>query len=422
MAQQESAPKSDDPLRGRPQQVRPWASLAFRDYRLLWAAALLSTFGLQMRQFANAWQVYELSGSALQLGLTGLFQALPLFAIGLFAGTVADAVDRRKLFIATLAVNIVLAVVLGLLTATGAVRVWHIYVMTSLTAAVNIFAQPARVALIPSLVPKSHLLNAITLNQVINQVGRLSGPFIGGFLVAAAGAKAAYFANAVLFLPAILALAAMRPGAARPARRPTRVDARSLLEGVRFVWATRIIVALIVLDIFATVFGGYQPLMPVFAKDILSVGPAGLGVLTAAPAFGALAGATGLLWVGNVQRKGLLMLGSVLLYAGMLAVFGLSKWFLLSVAAGAALGMLDSMSVSVRQTSVQLLTPEHLRGRTTGVSQVFAQGAPSLGYIVAGGLAAALGAPTAMVIGAVVCGAAVVLVGVFWRQVREYRA
>ncbi|MSQ12689.1 MAG: MFS transporter [Dehalococcoidia bacterium] len=420
MAQQERTPKPDGPLRGRPQQIRPWASLAFRDYRLLWAAALLSTFGLQMRQFANAFQVYELSGSTLQLGLTGLFQALPLFAIGLFAGTVADAVDRRKLLMATMAVNIGLAMALGLLTATGAVHVWHIYVMTALTSTANIFQQPARTALISGVVPRSHLLNAITLNQVINQVGRLSGPFAGGFIVAAAGAEFAYFINAALFVPALMAMIAMRAGAVGEAGRE-RISGKALLEGLQFIWGMRIVVAFIMLDVFATVFGGFQPLMPVFAKDILGVGPAGLGILMAAPAIGALVGATGLLLLGNVERKGLLMLVSVLLFAGMLAVFGLSKWFFLSVAAGAALGMLDAMSVSVRQTSVQLLTPERLRGRTTSINQVFAMGAPSIGYIVAGGMAAALGAPAAMVIGAVVCGAVVVLVGVFWRQVREYR-
>lgn len=422
MAKQENAPSPGDPLRAGPQQVRPWASLAFRDYRLLWTAALLSTFGLQMRQFANAFQVYELSGSALQLGLTGLFQAAPLFLIGLFAGAVADAVDRRKLLLATMVVNIGLAVVLGLLTATGAIQVWHIYLMTALTSTVNIFQQPARTALIAGIVPRTHLMNAITLNQVINQVGRLSGPFAGGFIVAAAGADSAYFANAALFIPAVMALAAMRGGALQEEAGRERVRGKALLEGLQFVWATRIIVALIMLDVFATVFGGFQPLMPVFAKDVLGVGPAGLGILMGAPAFGALAGASGLLLLGNVERKGLLMLVSVLLFALMLAVFGLSQWFVLSVAAAAALGMLDAMSVSVRQASVQLLTPERLRGRTTSINQVFAMGAPSIGYIVAGGMAEAWGAPAAMVIGAIVCGTVVVLVGLFWQQVREYRA
>ena len=175
------------------------------------------------------------------------------------------------------------------------------------------------------------------------------------------------------------------------------------------------------LDVFATVFGGFQPLMPVFAKDILGVGPAGLGILTGTPAFGALAGASGLLLLGNVERKGLLMLVSVLLFAVMLAVFGLSQWFVLSAVTAAAVGMLDAMSVSVRQASVQLLTPEHLRGRTTSINQVFAMGAPSIGYIVAGVMAEAWGAPATMVIGAIVCGTVVVLVGLFWRQVREYR-
>jgi MFS family permease len=415
----------DAPSTSRPSaegRIPPWASLAFPNYRLLWAAAFLGTMGLQMRQFANAWQVYELSGSALQLGLTGLFQAAPLFVVGLFAGTVADAADRRKLLMVTMAVNLVLALVLALLTGSGVIQVWHIYVMTALTSTVNIFQQPARTALISGLVPRTHLLNAITLNQVINQVARLSGPFAGGFLLAAAGGEAAYLANAVLFISALLALAAMRTAGTDGVQRRERVTGKALLEGLQFVWATRVIAALIMLDIVATVFGGFQPLLPVFAKDILGLGPAGLGILTAAPGFGSLAGASALLWIGNVRRKGWLMLVSVFGFAGALVLFGLSTWVVLSVVAVALLGMLDSMSVSVRQTSVQLLTPDRLRGRTTSINQMFAMGAPSLGYIVAGGMAEAWSAPAAMVIGGVVVGVVVLAVGVLWTQVRWFEA
>lgn len=410
------------PTRAAPAtRVRPWASLAFPSYRLLWSASLLSTMGLQMRQFANVWQVYEMTGSPLKLGLTGLFQALPLFTIGLFAGTVTDAVDRRKLLIVSQAINLLLAMVLGLLTLSGRVEVWHIYAVTSLTSAVNVFGQPARVSLISATVPRTHLMNAITLNQVIQQSAQLVGPTLAGLVVAWAGPASAYFANATLFIPALAGLAALRVETPRPTgARGMRFS--NVLEGLNFVRRTPVLVGLILLDTTATLFGSYRALMPVFAKDILHVGPAGLGTLLSAPALGAVLGTIGILSIGNVQRKGLMVLMSTSLYACALVFFGVSHWFGLSLALAGTLGLLDAMGVSVRQTTVQLRTPEHLRGRATSIQQIFAMGAPSLGYLLAGTMASAMGPRLTLFLAGGVIISVVGIIALANRELRSYRA
>lgn len=412
---------STEPIAPVERRIKPWESLAFPDYRLLWAASLVGTVGLQMRQFANVWQVYEITGSPLQLGLTGLFQALPLFTLGLFAGTIADMVDRRKLLIWTQAVNLLLALALGVLTFSGRIEVWHIFLMTSLTAAVNIFGQPARIALISATVPKTHLMNAITLNQVIQQGAMLGGPSLAGIVVAYAGPSSAYFVNATLFVPAIIMLVMMRT---RPVvegeRRRFRLS--STLEGLKFVWVTPILVGLILLDTIATLFGSYRAVMPIINKDILHGGPATLGLLMSAPAFGAVAGTLSILGLGNVARKGMLALVSTALYGAGLAVFGLSVWLPLSLVAAGSLGFFDSMGVSARQTTAQMLTPEHLRGRTTSIQQVFAQGSPSMGYLLAGFIASIVGAPQTMLIGCAVVISIVILLTLLNRDMRDYRA
>lgn len=404
--------------------IKPWSSLAFRDYRLLWSSSLLGMLGLQMRQFANVFQVYELSGSALQLGLTGLFQAIPLFAIGLFAGTLADAVDRKKLLIATQSANVALALAMFALTLSGQIQVWHIYVITSLTASVNIFTQPARMSLIPSMVPRSHMLNAVTLNQVINQAGMFIGPGLAGVVVASRGVSSAYLVNAILFAPGILALASIRGVRQTEAQERERRTVRfsDSLKGLNFVWSTPILVGLILLDTVATLFGSYRAVMPIFAKDILEVGPRGLGALLAAPALGALLGTVTILAVGNFRKKGLVVLFSTFLYGCSLVVFGFSHWFALSLVVAGCLGMLDSIGVSARQTTVQLLAPDRMRGRTTSISQIFAMGAPSMGYVLAGVVAAMAGAPLTMVLGGVVVCAVVIGIAFVLRQVREYQA
>ncbi len=402
-------------------RLKPWASLGYRDYSLLWVSGLFAGTALQMRQIANLYQVYDISGSALQLGLTGLFQAIPLFTLGLFGGALADMMDRKKLLVITQLANLLLAIVLGVLTIAGVIQVWHIFAITSLTSAVNILGGPARMAFIPRLVPNSHLMNAVTFNIASNQSTFLFGPVLAGVLIDRVGMGNTYFANALLFIPSILTLFAIRTSGTPEGTR-SNLSWRTLWGGADFIWKERIILALFLLDFGATIVGFYRPLLPIFAKDILHVGATGLGVLSAAPAVGSILGTGMLLLAGNVQRKGLLAIGVTLLFGISLGLFGASSWFLLSLLILGALGLADSISVIIRQTTIQILTPDHLRGRVASLLTIFAMGANSLGAMEAGFAASLLGAPGAMFLGSAVCVVIVLGIGAAWRQLREYRS
>ncbi len=186
--------------------TRPWASLAIRDYRLMWIASVCNAVAIQVRNVAGLYQVYEISGSALQLGLTGFFQAFPFVIFGLFAGAVADAFDRKKLLVVTVAIQLIPSLLLGFLTMTGTIQVWHIFALGFVGALVEVFNWPARSALIPRLVPPSYMMNAVTLNTIIIQTSFLLGPALGGVLIDHSGLVFTYFLTIAMFIPSGIAI------------------------------------------------------------------------------------------------------------------------------------------------------------------------------------------------------------------------
>ena len=317
-----------------PKSRSPWASLGYRDYRLLFFVALFATTAQQMRLTQNLFQVYELSGSAFQLGLTGLAQGIPLFALGLFGGTLADFVDRKKLLLITTAGNLLVAVALGILTLTGAIRVWHILLGTALTSALNIVLNPTRMALISKLVPRSHLTNAVSLNSSVSQAAHFIGPMIAGVSLEWMDIGNSYLFNALFYLPAAASIILIQTSGA-PDGKKEPFSVGSFLGGLRFLFSEPIVLAMVMLDFIVAGVGYYRPLLPIFAKDILYVGPAGFGILSSAPAVGGIIGTVLLLLIGDVEHKGLLALWSFLCYAvgcrplrnihELLAV-GLSAW------------------------------------------------------------------------------------------------
>ena len=391
------------PSRGPALALRPWASLAYRDYRLLFFVALFAQTAQHMRQIQNLYQVYELSGSAFQLGLTGLAQGIPLFALGLFGGTLADFVDRKKLLLITAAGNLLVAVALGTLTLTGAVRVWHILVGTALTSALNIVLNPARMALISKLVPRSHLTNAVSLNSSVGQASHFIGPMIAGVSLEWMDIGSAYLFNALFYLPAAISIILMQTSAA-PDHKKEAFSVGSFLGGLRFLGSEPIILAMVVLDFIVAGAGCYRPLLPIFAKDILSVGPAGFGVLSSAPAVGGIIGTLLLLLIGDVEHKGLVVLWSFLIYALAVGIFALSTNFWLSVFLLGVLGLTNSLQAVMRQTTFHLLTPDQVRGRAFAVFNMFSQGASSVGATEVGFIAALIGAPGALLVGSAVGG------------------
>ena len=384
------------------QPIRPWSSLLIRDYRLLWAASILNALAVQVRNVASAYQVYELTGSPFQLGLTGFLQALPFVVFGLFAGAVADAFNRKTLVVLSAGLQLVPCVALAFLTSTGAIRIWHIYLLSLLGAFLEVFNWPARAAMIPRMVPQALLMNAVTMNSMIIQTSFLLGPAIGGVLIDYIDLAHTYFVSAALVVPAIFAILSMRSSGEPEGARRT-VNLRSIIEGVEFIWIQRIILSLFVLDFGVTLFGFYRPILPIFAADVFKMGASGLGTLYAAPSAGSLLGSIALLMMGDLRCKGISVVVAAIFFAASLALLGIAQWFWLAVAAVILLGFTDSISVAIRRTVVQLLAPDRMLGRASSLITVFAQATNALGALLAGVAAQFMGAPNALLVGSALC-------------------
>jgi MFS family permease len=401
--------------------IRPWSSLLIRDYRLIFTAILCGNTSNHMRNVATLYHVYQLSGSSVQLGFTGFFQAAPFIFFGLFGGVLADTLNRKKLIAITHSLSIVPGLLLALLTVSGSIQVWHINVLMVFAGALQVLGGPARQAIIPSLIPHSHLLNAVTLSTLMMQGTQLTAPVIAGFMIDFYGIAASYFVDAFLPLPSVVA-ALMVHSSGMPQGQRRKIGWHSLIEGVEFIWHTRIILSLFVLDFFAVLFGFYRPILPIFADEIYHVGARGLGMLYAAPAIGALIGSGILLAFGDVTRKGALSVIVTLLFALSLGLLGLSQWFWMGLIAVGLLGISDAISVAMRRTVVQILAPDDMRGRATSFLTVFAQTTNATGAVIAGAGAALIGAPNAALVGCLLC--ALTVVGTCWAipQLWHYRS
>src|SRR5262245_8554137 len=402
-----------------PQQVTPWQVLAQRDFGLLWASLLFSAVGSQISSVAIAWQVYEITNSPFQLGLTGLFRALPTILLSIPGGVLADRMDRRWLLIITQSLAALLALALALLTYLGAVQVWHIYLVTFLAGAVGIFDAPARTALIPTLVRPEQLATAYALNITWRQIASLSGPFIGGVVIATVGISASYFIDALSFLSVIVCLGFMHARPATPSREKKESPLESVRGGLAFVRDNSAILGLMAMDTCVQFFGAYRSMMPVFARDILSVGPTGLGALLGVPAFGAMAGSAIVMAIGNPKRKGRLIISVTLIYTAGLVCFALSRSLILSLAIVFLLGLVDAIGETLRDALVQLMTPDHLRGRVKSFDQVFMSAGTYLGHAQIGTAAAFLGVSGALVMGGCLGTAGVLLVAKYVGSLRQ---
>ena len=355
-----------------------------------------------MRSVASLYQVYQLSGSSVQLGLAGFFQALPSIVFGLFGGVLADTYNRKRLIAVTHTLNIIPGLALGILTLTGTVQVWHVNALNVLAGALQVLGGPARQAIVPSLIPQSHLLNAVTATILLMQGAQLTAPVIAGFLIDFFGVATSYFVDAALPVPSVIA-ALLIHASGQPQGERRRIGWRSLIEGFEFLWHTRIILSLFLLDFFAVLFGFFRPILPIFAAEIYHVGARGLGMLYASPAIGAVIGSVLLLGCGDIKRKGAVAVVATLVFALSLGFLGLSQWYWMGLIAVGLLGISDAISVAIRRTVVQILAPDDMRGRATGFLTVFAQTTNATGAVIAGVGAALLGAPNAVLVGCVLC-------------------
>lgn len=393
--------------------------LKYRDFRLMWAGFFVSQVGTQMQVVAVAWQVYQLTGDPLALGAIGLARVLPIVVLGVFGGMFADVVDRRRMLLGTQSAMMLCSLGLFYLTHAGLVSMPLLYAFCVLAGIATALSNPARQAMIPTLVPESALARALGLSVSSWQLATVLGPTVGGIVLGAYGADVVYLLDAASFVAMIVALLLIRPrGSAAPA---TTVGLEALAEGFRFLWQTPILLGLMLADFLGTFFAGAMLLMPIFASELLDVGPRGLGLLFAAPAAGSALVALSIAVLGPPPLSGATVLVCIGLYGVSTAAFGASGSFEMALLFLALGGAADGASTVVRQTLRQLLTPDHLRGRMTGVTMIFFMGGPQLGELEAGALARLVGVRASVIVGGILCTLSAATLAVVLPGLRRYR-
>lgn len=406
-------------------------ALRHRDFRLVWTGELVSTIGSQMQLYAIDWHIFQLlrgqlvplpiggitlSAEALGLGLLGLVRVIPIVLFALLGGMLADTYDRRTVMMATRVVAAALAGLLALFTLSGAITIWLIYGLTAIAAGVTALDSPARQSLVPNLVPREHLSNAVSLNTLMWQIATILGPALTGVIIGArslSSEQAAgdiaelnahigiiYALNALSFLVALVALGFIgHRGAATGGT--AGLGWKPLVEGLRFTYSTRIIWGTMLLDFFATFFSSARTMLPIVATNILGLDAAGYGLLATAQPVGALIAGAIVALRGEIRQQGRVLLLSVAIYGLATAGFGLAGTLAVAYICFALTGAGDTVSTVIRGTIRQTMTPDYLRGRMTSVNMMFFMGGPQLGELEAGLVASVFGVPFAIVSGGV---------------------
>jgi MFS family permease len=394
--------------------------LRHADFRRFLIGNLVVTLGSQMQTVAVGWDLYDRTGSALALGGVGLAQVLPVFALTLPAGHVADRFSRKRVLIASQALMIASSLGLALTSATRA-SVALMYAFLLLLGVGRAFQAPAKDSLAPQLLPPELLPHGATWRSTVFQLAAVLGPALGGLVIALTGhAWPSYLlaaAGAVIFS---ILIARVEP---RPHARGERAGIReTVLGGIQFLRRTRVLLAIITLDMFAVMLGGATALLPIYAKDILGVGPTGLGWMLAAPSVGALLMAFTLTHRPPLENAGRALLWAVTGFGVATILFGISRSFPFSLTMLALLGAFDNVSVVIRSTLLQVLTPDELRGRVAAINSLFIGTSNELGEFESGTLAAFVGPVVAVVIGGIGTIASVVIVGRLWPEVGAIRS
>ncbi len=406
-----------------PSSIRPqrFAALRYRNFALLWSGLIASNVGTWMQNVAVGWLMLRLTNSPLWLGLQGLCFAIPMIVLPLVGGAVADRVNRVRLLYVTQSGPMVVAFILAALTWTGQIAAWHLLLATFLGGCFLAFDNPSRQALIPDLVERSDLLNALSLNAATYNGAALIGPALAGALLVPLGSGWLFFINGVSFLAVIFALAAMRNVHAHAGNQPIPIP-DAVRSGLLYAWQDRGILALLVLSAVAGVFGrSYQNLLPAFARDIWKGGEVGYGLLLSAAGGGALVGAFGLAVLTELKQQRLVMIISGLLFSLSVLAFALSPNLALGVLFLFLAGVLSTVFGTIIATFIQMEAPKELRGRLMSLYAITMIGLPSLGALGSGAVADMLGglrgAPRAVAVGAVVLA---VILGIM--AVRDRRA
>jgi MFS family permease len=390
---------------------------AFRDFA---ASRFLSGVALTLLRAAVAWQVYEISGSAFHLGMIGLAQFLPALALNLIGGAAADAYDRKRLVVLFQLVPIACSILLAFASFQREPSLAVLYGAVMLVASAAAFEGPARAALLPQLVERKAFPIAVALHSTIQMGAFVSGPVLMGFAVAHGGIVLPYVIHAALMVAAQVAMARVKT--LHPATPSGRVHLAAIAEGLRYVRHQPVVLGCMTLDMFAVLFGGATALLPIYATDVLQVGPRGYGFLASGLELGSVLAAFAMLALPPVRRTGLALIWAVAGFAVATIVFGLSRFYPLSLLAYMVAGVSDYVSVVMRGTAIQLSTPDALRGRVSAVNYVFIGASNQLGAAESG-FVAALTSPTFSVVSGGVA-ALVVAILVAWLNptLRRYRA
>lgn len=380
--------------------------IEYRDFGLFWAGTFLVNIAVQIQTIAVGWQVYNLARetmsiaqSAFLMGLVGLSEFVPLFFLTLFAGTLADRASRKWITVFSLMGQWVSVLGLMVLALSNDPSFIHIFFMVAIFGAARAFLAPAATSLVPMLVPRAVMHKAIALKSLSWQMATILGPWVGGVIIAVGSAGLALGVAAVLLGLGIVLISLLR--SPTTPERATGSQWHQIREGLAFVWGNKIILGAISLDLFAVLLGGATALLPAFAADILQVGPQGFGLLRSGPALGAVVMALILARYPLTRHAGRRMLMAVAVFGVATLVFGLSRSLYLSVAALAILGAADMISVYVRQTLVQVVTPDHMRGRVSSVSGLFISGSNELGEFESGLVSRFIGPVGAVIFGGI---------------------
>ena len=373
---------------------------------------------MTMLRSAIAWHVFALTNSAFHLGLVGLVQFLPALTLTLLGGAVADTYERKRVIMLAQLVPLSCALTLFVATRGGFVSVPLLYAMVFVIACSAAFENPARAALLPTLVSRDIFPRAVTLASTGQALAFMSGPAGGGFIIAEFGIARVYSVYGLLIAGSLFGLALLRPARAEPRRAMSWSGIR---EGLRFVRGNQVVLGCMSLDMLAVIFGGAAALLPIYATDILQVGAKGYGILSASLEAGALLSSFALVFLPPITRAGRALLAAVAVYGLATIGFGLSRWFPLSVALYMLVGVADQISVVMRSTAIQLSTPDALRGRVSSVNFIFIGASNQLGAMESG-FVAALTTPTfAVVSGGIGCLVVLLIIGAALPGLRRYR-
>ena len=376
--------------------LKTFSSLRYLDYRYLWTGTLLMGSGQWIQQVTLGWLVYELTGSAALLGALNGLRALPFLVAGPIAGVAADRMDRRRLMLSTQYVLMVSALGMGVLVASGSLKVWHIFLFNLIAGVAWSFNEPVKQSLVPNVVPKEELMNAIALNSAGFNLTKVVGPALGGILIALFGAAGNFFVQSAAYVGALVMVYWMHvPPTAKEARRSSALA--NLKEGFAYVWSTPAVLALMITAYVPTVFAvPYQTLMPVFQKDVLGVGPEGLGMLMSAPGIGAVLALLMLATISSrMRRQGLLLLASTIFLGAFLILFSQTTSFPRAITLLVAVGACQMLFMATTNTMLHLIVPDELRGRVMSL-YMLDRGLMPAGSLFAGINAHFIGAPAAV--------------------------